>query len=76
MLQECIVRGRVKNIKKNLDDKKFRIVVGAGSSGPTTKWGAKNFYDLINKLDNSGDYYFFILCGVGILLLYTLSSIL
>ena len=58
-----IKENKILNIKKNLDDKKFRIVVGAGSSGPTTKWGAKNFYDLINKLNNNGDYYFFILCG-------------
>ena len=27
------------------------------------KWGAKNFYNLINKLNNNGNYYFFILCG-------------
>ena len=58
-----IKENKIQNIKKNLDNKKFRIVIGAGSSGPTTKWGAKNFYDLINKLNNNGDYYFFILCG-------------
>ena len=26
---------------------KFKIVIGAGSSGPTTRWGSKNFSDLI-----------------------------
>ncbi|MDA8846335.1 lipopolysaccharide heptosyltransferase family protein [Candidatus Pelagibacter sp.] len=58
-----IKENKIQNIKKNLDNKKFKIVIGAGSSGPTTKWGAKNFYNLINKLNNNGDYYFFILCG-------------
>jgi len=58
-----IKKNKIENINKNLDSKKFKIVIGAGSSGPTTKWGAKNFYSLINKLNNNGDYYFFILCG-------------
>ena len=35
----------------------------AGSSGPTTRWGAENFANLINLLNESGDYFFFILCG-------------
>tara|TARA_B100001093_G_scaffold309693_1_gene295478 strand:+ start:68 stop:1003 length:936 start_codon:yes stop_codon:yes gene_type:complete len=46
---------------KNKD--KFKIVIGAGSSGPTTRWGSKNFSDLINKLSQSKDYFFYILCG-------------
>ena len=58
-----IKENKIQNIRNNLDNRKFIIVIGAGSSGPTTKWGAKNFYDLINKLNNNGDYYFFILCG-------------
>ena len=58
-----IKENRMQNIRNNLDNKKFRIVIAAGSSGPTTKWGAKNFYDLINKLNNNGNYYFLILCG-------------
>ena len=41
----------------------FKIVIGAGSSGPTTRWGSKNFSDLINKLNQSGNYFFYILCG-------------
>ena len=58
-----INKKKIKDIDNNLNSKKFRIVIAAGSSGPTTKWGAKNFYNLINKLNNNGDYYFFILCG-------------
>ncbi|WP_435150695.1 glycosyltransferase family 9 protein [Candidatus Pelagibacter bacterium nBUS_44] len=38
---------------------KFKIVIGAGSSGPTTRWGAKNFSKLINQLNKSDDYFFF-----------------
>ena len=41
----------------------FKIVIGAGSSGPTTRWGTDNFAKLINKLSENGNYIFFILCG-------------
>ncbi|MDC3355418.1 lipopolysaccharide heptosyltransferase family protein [Candidatus Pelagibacter sp.] len=58
-----IKKDKVKKINENFDNKKFKIVIGAGSSGPTTRWVTKNFYNLINKLNNNGDYYFFILCG-------------
>ncbi len=46
-------------IKKN----HYNIVIGAGSSGPTTKWGEKNYIQLINKLNLNNDYFFYILCG-------------
>ena len=58
-----IRKDRIKGVNKNFDNKKLKIIIGAGSSGPTTKWGAENFYNLINKLNNNGNYYFFILCG-------------
>ena len=41
----------------------FKIVIGAGSSGPTTRWGSINFSKLMNKLNENGEYIFFILCG-------------
>ena len=41
----------------------FKIVIGAGSSGPTTRWGSANFAKLVNKLNENGEYIFFILCG-------------
>ena len=44
-------------------ENKFKIVIGAGSSGPSTRWGSKNFSKLINQLNKSDDYYFFLLCG-------------
>ena len=58
-----IKKNKIEEINKSFDNKKFRIVIGAGSSGPTTRWATKKFYSLINKLNSTGDYYFFILCG-------------
>ena len=46
-----------------MNNDKYKIVIGAGSSGPTTRWGSKNFYTLINKLNESNKYFFYILCG-------------
>ncbi len=49
--------------KKSINQNSFNIIVGAGSSGPTTKWGEKNYIDLINKLNLNDNYFFYILCG-------------
>ena len=38
-------------------------MLGIGSSGPTTKWGYKNYSSLINKLNSIGKIYFYLLCG-------------
>ncbi len=48
--------------KYKLNDYK-KIVLGIGSSGPTTKWGYDNFAFLIKELNKIGDYYFYLLCG-------------
>ena len=53
----------IQNVKKKFNEESYKIVIGAGSSGPTTRWGAENFANLINLLNESGDYFFFILCG-------------
>ena len=58
-----IKKDKIEKFNKNFDGKKFKIVIGAGSSGLSTRWITQNFYNLINKLNNTGDYYFFILCG-------------
>ena len=42
---------------------KFNIVLGVGSSGPTTKWGVGNYSNLINKLNLENNFYFYLLCG-------------
>ena len=51
---------KVKQLKKN-DLKK--ILLGIGSSGPTTKWGYKNYIKLIKRLNKTQKYYFYLLCG-------------
>ena len=58
-----INKDELKKINKEYINDKFKIVIGAGSSGPTTRWGSKNFSELINQLNKSYDYFFFILCG-------------
>lgn len=54
---------RIFKINKELNKNSFRIVIGAGSSGPTTRWGSDNFAKLINNLNEIGDFFFLILCG-------------
>jgi len=56
-------KNAIENVKKNFSKEHYKIVIGAGSSGPTTRWGAENFTNLINLLNETGDYFFFILCG-------------
>ena len=54
---------RILKIKNEFSKNSFRIVLGVGSSGPTTRWGSDNFAKLINKLNKIGDFFFLILCG-------------
>ena len=60
--QFFINKDKLNTIKKEYENK-YKIVIGAGSSGPTTRWGAKNFSKLINQLNESDNYFFFLLCG-------------
>ena len=53
----------MKKLKSIILVKKKKIVLGIGSSGPTTKWGYDNFASLINKLNEIGDYHFYLVCG-------------
>ena len=46
---------------KNNDKKK--IILGIGSSGPTTKWGYKNYTKLIKRLNELKNFHFYLLCG-------------
>ena len=46
-----------------LSKDKKKIIIGAGSSGPSTKWGTLNYIKLIKKLQEQRDCYFFILGG-------------
>ncbi len=58
-----INKDRIIKVKKELNSNSFKIVIGAGSSGPTTRWGTNNYSNLINTLNELDDYFFFILCG-------------
>ena len=58
-----INKERLLNISSYFDKSKFNIVIGAGSSGPTTKWGVENYSKLINKLNKLDKFNFFVLCG-------------
>ena len=65
-IKNCPTESKIiqsKKIKKlkNINNKK--IILGIGSSGPTTKWGSKNYTSLIKKLSKIKKFYFFLLCG-------------
>ena len=49
--------------QSNLDSNKKNIVIGAGSSGVSTRWGETNYINLIKKLIKKKDCFFYILCG-------------
>ena len=50
-----VKKNKFENLKK---DRIKRIVLGIGSSGPTTKWGYKNYITLLKRLNNLGSFYF------------------
>ena len=54
-----IKKKKLDKVYQECDNSKFKIVIGAGSSGPTTRWGSKKFSELINQLNKSEDYFFF-----------------
>ena len=51
------------NLKNKINNFKKNIILGVGSSGPTTRWGAENFISLIKKLNKYNNYFFYLLCG-------------
>ena len=52
-----------KKIKNFKNDNSKKIIIGMGSSGPTTKWGYENYLALIKKINNYKKNYFYLLCG-------------
>ena len=54
---------KINKTEKFLKKDCFNIIIGAGSSGPDTRWGERNFSDLINRLNENGSYFFYIQCG-------------
>jgi ADP-heptose:LPS heptosyltransferase len=55
-----IKKNRLENLKNN---KSKKIILGIGSSGPTTKWGYENYISLIKELNILGNFHFYLLCG-------------
>ena len=53
----------IKKIEKLKKNNLKKIILGVGSSGPTTKWGYENYSSLIKKLNKVGEFYFYLLCG-------------
>jgi ADP-heptose:LPS heptosyltransferase len=66
-IENCPTETRILVDKNNLGIKKINnlktITLGIGSSGPSTKWGYKNFTTLINILSSKYDLNFYLLCG-------------
>jgi len=58
-----IDKNDLEKIYQNIDINKKKILLGIGSSGPTTRWGSHNFINLIKKLNEKKDCHFFLLCG-------------
>ena len=58
-----IDKQKQKEVINRINQNKNNIILGVGSSGPTTRWGSKNFIGLIQKLDKEYDCFFFLLCG-------------
>ena len=58
-----IDKQKQKEAINRINQNKKNIILGVGSSGPTTRWGSKNFIGLIQKLDKEYNCFFFLLCG-------------
>ncbi|MDC3099302.1 lipopolysaccharide heptosyltransferase family protein [Candidatus Pelagibacter sp.] len=54
---------KIDKTKIYFDNKKCNLVIGAGSSGQSTRWGENNFSNLLNELNNKGEFFFFIQAG-------------
>ena len=66
-ISQCPTETKIHVDKQNLGIKKnnnFKsIILGIGSSGPTTKWGYEKYISLINHLNERYNLNFFLLCG-------------
>jgi ADP-heptose:LPS heptosyltransferase len=51
------------NLGINKNNNFKSIILGIGSSGPTTKWGYEKYISLINYLNESYNLNFYLLCG-------------
>ena len=66
-ISQCPTETKIYVDKENLGINKnnnFKsIILGIGSSGPTTKWGYKKYISLINHLNERYNLNFYLLCG-------------
>ena len=66
-ISQCPTETKIHVDKQNLGIKKnnnFKsIILGIGSSGPTTKWGYEKYTSLINHLNERYNLNFYLLCG-------------
>ena len=66
-IENCPTESKIfinkENLKKKDHSNFTKVMLGIGSSGPTTKWGYKNYSSLIKKLNNIKKLYFYLLCG-------------
>ena len=58
-----ISKEKIERAKNIFNKDLYNIVIGAGSSGPDARWREKNFITLINRLNERGNYFFYIQCG-------------
>ena len=49
--------------RKRRNGRNVSVRLGAGSSGPDTRWGEENFSNLLNELNKEGEFFFFIQAG-------------
>ena len=66
-ISQCPTETKIHVDKQNLGIKKNNnyksIILGIGSSGPTTKWGYEKYISLINHLNERYNLNFYLLCG-------------
>jgi ADP-heptose:LPS heptosyltransferase len=66
-IKNCPTESKIFLKDKYVKDKKQgglkKVILGIGSSGPTTKWGYRNYLSLINKINTINKTYFYLLCG-------------
>ena len=66
-IKECPTETKIfidsKKIKKLEKNNSRKIILGIGSSGPTTKWGYRNYISLIKRLNEYNKSFFYLLCG-------------
>jgi len=66
-IEDCPTETKIfvkkKKIENMSQDNLKKIILGIGSSGPTTKWGYKNYLSLIKKINSINKTFFYLLCG-------------